>query len=94
MAELNLFKAYISAWSNYEEDKFIDYLRYIDKYLTDNHWSEWFDIKYFDKYFSIHRGDYYDVDSPYAIGNNKGQVVWSGDYPTEDVLRFVINNCE
>ena len=89
--KLNLFKAYIRAWSNHEEDKFIDQLHYIDKYLRDNHWSEWFDIKYFHKHFIIKSGYYYDVDSDYAIGDIMGNVVWEGDYPTEEIMRKLIN---
>lgn len=88
---INFFNIYIKAWSNYEEDKLMKMLQqYFNSAFRDS--NDWLDIKYFHKNFYIKSGDYFGVDSNYAIGNSLGEVVWEGDYPTEDAIREVINN--
>lgn len=89
---INLYKIYINAWSNYEEDKLMDMLRrYLNKDL-DKLSSDWFDIKYFHKHFTIKRGDVFDSNCDYAISDDNGDIVWEGDYPTEEVIKEILNN--
>lgn len=88
---INLYALYIQAWSNYEEDKVMEMLkRYMNKPLKELCWSAWSDIQYFHKNYSIHAGHYYEVEEDYAIGNNEGEVIWKGDYPTEEIIKWVI----
>ena len=85
---MNLYKAYIKAWSNYEQDKFI---YFINNYFRDMfNFSELWDIRHFDEAFSIERGDNYDVFEDYVIiywGGSREEIVWKGDYPTEEVIK-------
>lgn len=89
---INFFQIYINAWSNYEEDKLMNMLqRYFNSAFRDS--NAWLDIKYFHKHFVMKRGDYFGVDSDYAIADGgTGAIVWEGDYPTEEVIRDVLNN--
>ena len=89
---LNLYKMYINAWSNYEEDKLMKLLRkYLDRDLGSIS-NDWWDIKYFNKHFTMKRGDYFGVDSDYAIEDDYGNIVWEGDYPSEEIIRSVLDN--
>lgn len=90
---MNLYKIYISAWSNYEEDKLMDILnKYMRKDLNSIAPEAWYGIKYFYEHFTMKRGDYFGVDSDYAIGDEYGEVVWEGDYPSEQVIKDILNN--
>lgn len=89
--DINLYNTYIRAWSHYEEDKLMSMLKkYFGNELKNS--SDWYDIKYFHDNFSIKRGDYYNVDSDYAIGDIDGNVVWEGDYPSEAIIKNILNN--
>lgn len=91
----NLYRAYINAWSDYKENKFMEMLEeYMEPILRNTMWEEWDDIKYFHENYSIHDGRYYDVEEDYAIGNNSGKVVWKGDYPSEKIIKEIINKEE
>ena len=88
---INLYDVYIKAWSDYAEDKVMNMLqKYFRRYLKDM--DGWYDINFFHENFSIRDGSYYGVDSSYAIGDNLGNVVWEGDYPTEEVIKQVLNS--
>lgn len=88
---INLYAIYIKAWSDYAEDKVMNMLQqYFRPYLKNM--DGWYDIKFFHDNFSIRDGDYYGVDSNYAIGDNLGNVVWEGSYPTEEVIKQVVNS--
>lgn len=89
---INFYKMYISAWANYQEDALMKMLRkYLDRDL-DKISQDWWDIKYFHQHFVMKCGDYFGVDSDYAIEDDDGNIVWQGDYPTEQVIRDVLNN--
>lgn len=85
----NLFKAYIQAWSDYRENDFMKVATlYLNKALDRNDLA---DLMVFHEHYTIKRGHYYGVDEDYAIGDNSGTVVWKGDYPTEEVIKKIID---
>lgn len=88
---MDLYRVYIKAWADYNEEKFMKYLEdYMDKELREVCWEDWNNVKFFHENYSMHNGDYFDVDEDYAIKNiYTNRIVWKGDYPTPDVLRKI-----
>lgn len=88
--EINLYKAYIRAWSYGETERFKSGLEKYFRNMLD--FSELWDIRHFDTYFSIERGEDYNVNEDYVIiywGKNQviEKIVWKGDYPTEEAIK-------
>lgn len=91
----NIYQMYISAWSGYEESTVMEVLEtYLRKLLNDTCWDDWHNIQHFHENYCIHRGDYYGVKSDYAIATVHGKVVWEGDYPSEAIIKEILEKEE
>lgn len=87
----NLFEAYIRAWADYKEEKFMEIVTSYLKNAVDS--DDLQDLEFFHSHFAIRRGYDFEVDEDYAIGDYFGRVFWKGDYPTAEVIRQTLEDC-
>lgn len=85
---MNLIDAFIHAWANYEEDKFMEICEnYLRRVLDSYSWSSWWDIKEFHKNYYIRTN--YDGDNYIIINRKTGEIVKEVDYPKpEDIIEI------
>lgn len=87
----NLFEAYIRAWADYKEEKFMEIVTSYLKNAVDS--DDLQDLEFFHSHFAIKHGYYFGVDEDYAIGDYFGRVFWKGDYPTVESIRQTLEDC-
>lgn len=85
---MDLINAFIHAWANYEEDRFMDvcenYLRHV---LKNYNWSAWWDLKEFHNNYRIRVS--YDGSNYIFINRETGEIVKEVDYPKpEDIIEI------
>lgn len=87
----NLYNVYIRAWSDYAEDRLMDVIEnFMYNFLDDVAKEDWQNIKYFHENYDMHYGDYYGIEEEYAIENiETSEIVWKGDYPSEEIIRKI-----
>ena len=89
---MDLYRVYIRAWSDYAEEKLMDYLeRFMDRELREVCQEDWSNIRFFHENYVMKHGDYFGVEEDYAIKNIDTQrIVWKGDYPTSDIIKKIV----